>query len=295
MSPERLAPLALPALAVLRSLPALTAGVAVAAAVWAATSARGSWLIGFIDAYEARLEARLRRVHVFYGARRVMGGQAGAALATLAAAVVLDDGRWLTLLALVAVAPGAYLDRQLRARREALEEQLDGFVLALANALKASPNVGSALLSLRPSLDGPMRQELDLMAKELSLGTPLGEALTRMAARIGSRSADAAIGAVLVGRRLGGNLPEVLETTAGTLREMRRLDGVVRAKTAEGKAQLWVVGALPFALVMVLGALMPGFLDPLTESLAGGAVVTACVGLWLSAVVLARKILQVDA
>ena len=45
------------------------------------------------------------------------------------------------------------------------------------------------------------------------------------------------------GRQVGGNLPKVLETTAHTLREMKRLEGVIRTKTADGRMQLWVIGA----------------------------------------------------
>jgi hypothetical protein len=81
-----------------------------------------------------------------------------------------------------------------------------------------------------------MRQEVDLALKEMKVGSTLDQALLHMAARVGSRQLDSALSSILIGRQVGGNLPRVLETTAGTLREMRRLEGVVRTKTAGARA-----------------------------------------------------------
>ncbi|MBX3252394.1 MAG: type II secretion system F family protein, partial [Myxococcales bacterium] len=110
----------------------------------------------------------------------------------------------------------------------------------------------------------------------------------------GSRQLDSALSSILIGRQVGGNLPKVLETTAGTLREMRRLEGVVRTKTAEGKAQLWVIALMPFGLLLGLNVLWPGYFDPLTKSLVGYLIIIGCTSCWVASIVLARKVLNVD-
>src|SRR5688572_16251734 len=115
-----------------------------------------------------------------------------------------------------------------------------------------------------------------------------------MAARVGSRQLDSALSAILIGRQVGGNLPKVLETTASTLREMRRLEGVVRTKTAEGKAQLWVIALMPFAMLGGLNQLWPGYFAPLTSSIVGYIISTICATCWITSLVLARKVLNVD-
>ena len=61
-----------------------------------------------------------------------------------------------------------------------LETQLDTFLLALANALKASPSLGDALSACTILLRPPISQELELMLKENALGTPLDQAILGM-------------------------------------------------------------------------------------------------------------------
>jgi tight adherence protein B len=201
---------------------------------------------------------------------------------------------WWAILAMIAIAPTIYINIQRRKRVEKIEEQLDGFVLALANALKSTPSIGAAFNSVASVLQDPMKQEVELAIKEMKVGSSLDQALLHMAARVGSRQLDSALSAILIGRQVGGNLPKVLETTASTLREMRRLEGVVRTKTAEGRMQLWVIGVLPALLLVGLNVIWPGYFDPLQESAKGYAIIFISVVCWVAALVLARKVLAVD-
>ncbi|MGH7330906.1 MAG: type II secretion system F family protein, partial [Polyangiaceae bacterium] len=143
-------------------------------------------------------------------------------------------------------------------------------------------------------LTDPTRQEVDLCLKEMKVGSTLEQALIHMASRIGSRQVDTALSAVLIGRQVGGNLPKVLEQVATSLREMARLEGVLRTKTAEGKMQLYVLGALPLVLFMAMNYMFPGYFIPMTKSIGGQVVLFAAGIMWLSALVMARKILSVD-
>jgi tight adherence protein B len=160
--------------------------------------------------------------------------------------------------------------------------------------LKTTPSIGSALASVVPLLPDPTRQEVELAVKEMKVGSTLDQALLHMAARIGSRQVDSAHSAIHIGRQVGGNLARVLEQTASTLREMARLEGVVRTKTAEGKMQIAFLAALPIALVIGLNFMWPGYFAPLTHSIAGYVIVTVCGVMWIAAIIIARKILDVD-
>src|SRR5262249_17497802 len=120
------------------------------------------------------------------------------------------------------------------------------------------------------------------------------QALLSMTGRIGSRRLDTAVSAILVGRKVGGNVPEILETTAASMRELSRLEGMVRTKTAEGKAQIWVLALFPFALLVGFDKASPGYFDPLTETTIGYVCMGIGFFLWGASVVSARKILRVD-
>ncbi|MEM9190057.1 MAG: type II secretion system F family protein [Myxococcota bacterium] len=175
-----------------------------------------------------------------------------------------------------------------------IEEQLDTWLLLLANALKATPSLGEATAESAKIMRAPIGQELDLMLKEVKLGTPLDQAIMGMSDRIGSRSLAGALATILVGRQTGGDLSRILQESAATLREMARLEGVVRTKTAEGKTQAYVLGAIPFLLIGAIQMIDPNWLRPLGQTTLGFLIVVAAAILWVAAIFLARKILAVD-
>jgi tight adherence protein B len=86
----------------------------------------------------------------------------------------------------------------------------------------------------------------------------------------------------------------MLDSSAASLREFARLEGVVRTKTAEGKAQVFVIGVIPLPMVLGINALDSHFFEPLFGSFIGQLVISVALLLWLAAVLLARKILDVD-
>jgi tight adherence protein B len=244
--------------------------------------------------YIVFLERKLRLMFVWTSGNVIAAGQAAGIAAILALAVLVDLPYWYAFIVLVAVAPSVVIERMRQKRVELIDAQLDGFLLALANALKATPSLGDAFTSVQRLIAPPLQQEVELAVKEMRVGSTLDQAVLFMAGRIGSRQVDSALSALLIGRQIGGNLPKILDTTAGSLREMARLEGVVRTKTAEGKAQLWVLAIFPVVLMLAFNAVKDGYFDPLTQSITGYVVVTFALVFWISSLVVARRILDVD-
>ena len=166
--------------------------------------------------------------------------------------------------------------------------------MTLANALKATPSVGDAFTSLVPVVDEPLRSEITLATKQMRLGVVLEQSLLEMASRIGSRLFDTALASVLIGQRLGGNLPKILESSAGALRELFRLEGMMRAKTASGRIQMWVIGVAPIVFVTYFDQTDPTYFDPLMTTTPGMIILGAAIVAWVLALVLGRAILMVD-
>jgi len=130
--------------------------------------------------------------------------------------------------------------------------------------------------------------------REYELGTPLDEALQHFADRLPSKTVAGAVLAIKIARRSGGDLPRMLDNAGAALRELARLEGVVRSKTAEGKAQALVVGAIPVPLVLALHCGDPKYFAPLLQTFTGTLVIAGAAALWATAIVLSRKILAVD-
>jgi len=260
----------------------------------AAFGDRDSLVYRYWARYTSTIERKLRPMFIFTPGRVIAAGQLGVIFVLIVLELTVELPFFPLWIIAATFFPILQIESMRRKRLEAIEKQLDGFLLALSNALKAIPSVGAAFNSVIPILQSPMREEVDLASKEMKVGSTLDQALLHMAARIGSRQIDSALSAILIGRQVGGNLGRVLETTAASIREMARLDGVIRTKTAEGKMQLGVIAVMPFVLVLGLGYSSPGYFDPLLHTVSGYMATAVAGGCWVSALIWARKILAVD-
>lgn len=244
--------------------------------------------------YIAHLDRQLKLLFLASSGSRIAAGQIGALLFVVVAGPWLDIPYWYLGLIVIAAAPVLILKNKHAEHVRKLESQSDGLILGLANSLKTVPSPASALAALAPVLPIPMRLEIDRLLKEMRVGSTLEQALLNMSSRVRSPDLDAALSSLLIGLQVGGNLPVVLETTAATIREMMRLQGVVRTKTSESRAQLWVLALFPFVICYAFIALDPGYFTPLQGSLVGTLVTAVAVILWLASLMAARKILKVD-
>jgi tight adherence protein B len=286
-------------LSVLASAGAVKAAGIVAAATAAsftayATASRETALSRLWLRYVRHLDATLRMLFQPEIGRRIAIIQCVGAGAVIGVHLATAVPKWWLIVLVIAAGPELYLRRERKQRVERLEKQVDGFVVSLANSLKTVPSPAAALQATATILQQPTRQEIEYVLKEMRVGSTLEEALLAMSARVKSPWLDVTFSAVLIGLRVGGNLPVVLERTATTIREMNRLLGVVRSKTGEGRMQLWVLALFPFLIVFGFNAAQKGYFDPLQDSIVGQIAVGIAAVLWISSLLLARKVLSVD-
>jgi tight adherence protein B len=259
------------------------------------TVARGDTLLTrYYRRYVGYLDRSLRLLFLQGSGQRVAFGQLGALVVSVAVGMLLGAEYLLALVPLVLLAPRAYLSKKRRQHLKKLESQLDSLILTLANALKTVPSPAAALAQIVPVLPHPMCLEIDRALKEVRVGSTLEQAILNMSARLRSNEIDTALSALLIGLQVGGNLPRVLENTALTVREMNRLEGVVRTKTSEARAQLWVLALFPFAICMAFSALDPTYFDPLRQGATGTLVTSIALCFWCASILLARRIVRVD-
>jgi tight adherence protein B len=269
-------------------------GIAVFLAMLAVVGDAQGPVMRYWQRYCAFLERKLRLMFIWTPGWYVAMGQLVSGFAVIALHLAVGLEAWWLMLFLVVVGPPYYIERMRRKRVELIESQLDSFLTALANALKAVPSIGNAFISIQPLLPPPIQTEVELACKEMRVGSTLDQALLNMGGRVGSRQLDSALSSILIGRQVGGDMPRILETTAQTMREMARLEGVVQTKTAEGKAQLWVLAVVPFTLTAILNWMQPGFFEPLQDSFIGWIICVIAGICWLASLLVARKVLAVD-
>jgi tight adherence protein B len=264
------------------------------AAIAITALSRDTLLTRYYQQYAAHLDRTLRLIFMEGSGKRIAAVQSALIVAITGVGLWFGIPYWYGFIAAVAALPVVYLKRKRDEHVKKLEGQADGFILGLANSLKTVPSPAAALAALAPILPVPMRLEIDRVLKEMRLGSTLEQGIVNMTARLKSHELDTALSALLIGLQVGGNLPQVLEGTAATIREMARLQGVVRTKTSEARAQLWVLALFPFVICYGFASIDPAYFTPLQTTIVGTLITSVSFVLWLASLMVARKILKVD-
>ncbi|MFO1300399.1 MAG: type II secretion system F family protein [Burkholderiaceae bacterium] len=248
------------------------------------------------ERFERAVGARMRESFLFVDPSRLFALQhLLAALATLAAWTL--TGRWQVAL-LVALAAGALpslMLRRLRRRRlEAFRQQMPDLLMLVAGGLRAGSGLGQALAQAAAEIGLPARQELGLLLREQRLGVGLDDALAGLTRRVPIEETTLFASALRIGAEAGGSMAATLESLADATRRKLAIEGKIRALTAQGRLQAWVMGALPAVLAALLFLVEPTAMRALVDTWQGWVVSAVVVVLQAIGVALIRRIVSID-
>jgi tight adherence protein B len=175
------------------------------------------------------------------------------------------------------------------------------FIAALPDTLQLIAGSLSAGYSLAQSLDGvvnqgeqPISGEFGRALAESRLGVPIERTLEHVAERMDSEDFRWVVLAIQIQHKVGGNLAEVLQTVAQTMRERVQLHRHVRALSAEGRMSAYILGGLPVVFALYLLAARGEYLRPLYTTHMGLAMIGAALVLFLLGSVVMKKMIKVE-
>ncbi len=214
----------------------------------------------------ARADLRLRVAEYYY--LRV-----GLALGLCAILFLLRD----PLSALVGAVlgyfvPRIWVGRRIGGRLNAFNKQLPDTIVLLSNSLRAGSSFLQSIELVSRETPAPMGSEMGRVVREVNLGLGMEEALANMVRRIKSDDLDLMVTAIGVQQQVGGNLAEILDTIAFTIRERVRIKGEIRTLTAQGRYSGYLVAFLPIGIMITLNFINPEFMQPLFTELIGQAL-----------------------
>jgi tight adherence protein B len=249
--------------------------------------------------YQARYVApsmrQLADMFLFVEPRQLMLVNA-AAMALLGAVGFLAAGTFGAALLAAAgfFAPSAAVRLHRARRRARFDAQLKDALPQMANALRAGLTFQQSVEQVGRESPPPLRQELGLLTKEVKLGAAPDESLASMVARVGSEDLELVATSASIARQLGGNLAEMFDTIAATVRDRFRLEGRIRALTSQAKLQGAIVAALPLAVGLFLDWHRPDLMRPMFDHAYGYVLVGAIALLEAIGFLLIRKISRID-
>jgi tight adherence protein B len=220
-------------------------------------------------------------------------------VAAAAGALVAVIGGWMLFAPVIGLVLGlavpllvhVALDFLAGRRRKRFSDQMPDTLQILAGTLRAGHGLSQGIQTVGQEAESPTAEEFRRLTIETRLGRDLVEGLHGLADRVGGEDFQWVVQAVEIQRDVGGDLAEVLDTVASTIRDRTRIRQQVSALSAEGRMSAWVLMLLPFGLVGVMAVTNPDYLSPLFGSgighklLAVAAVLLLAGGLWLRRIV----------
>jgi tight adherence protein B len=183
--------------------------------------------------------------------------------------------------------------RARRQRLQKIEGQLPETADFLARAMLAGHSFNNVLQMVGSELPEPLSGEFRTAHEEINYGVPMHEALTNLASRIPLTDLRYLVIAVLIQREAGGNLAEILGNISHIIRERLKLLAQVRVLSAEGRMSAWVLGLLPFAVVLVMMLTNPGYISVLWTDPTGVRLLWYSVGMMVLGIFWLRRLIRI--
>jgi tight adherence protein B len=159
--------------------------------------------------------------------------------------------------------PRFWLGRRKGGRLNAFNKQLPDTITLIANALRAGSSFLQAIELVVRESRPPVSTEFGRVIREVNLGLPFEQALENMVRRVKSDDLELMATAISIQHTVGGNLAEILDSIAYTIRERVRIKGEIRTLTAQQRLSGYVVGFLPIGLAGFIYLAAPRFFDPM--------------------------------
>ena len=246
--------------------------------------------------FSAELRIKLDRAGMSLRTGEFVAGSAILVLAGYLVGTLLFGSVWIGMIfgILGGVLPLVLLSFKMGRRSKRMHAQLPDVLSILASSLRAGHSFLQSLDLVAQEIGEPSSVEYRRLLAELRLGRELNDSLDAMALRIGSEDFKWAIVAVKIQREVGGNLAEILDTVAATLREREAVRGQIKALSAEGRLSMYLLCGLPFAVAGYMMLVNPEYLSLLWTTNMGLVMLAVGGALMTLGIIWMRKVVKID-
>ncbi|MEQ8235607.1 MAG: type II secretion system F family protein [Syntrophomonadaceae bacterium] len=184
------------------------------------------------------------------------------------------------------IMPGFIIYWNKQKRAALLNEQVGESLTGMSNSLRAGYSFQQAMDLVSKESTGPLATEYRRTLREINLGITTEQALQNLIERANNDDMELMISAVLIQRSIGGNLAEVFDKIAETIRQRIRVKGEVKTLTAQGRISGLIIGLMPVVMIALLLLVDPKYINVLLTNktgwfLLGGAAISEMIGFYL--------------
>jgi tight adherence protein B len=249
-----------------------------------------------VGGFGERLDVQLERAAAPVRAAEFLMGSVLTAFGGVFLGAVLFRQFILVLIvgAVGAVVPWALVKYAIRKRGKKLHSQLADVLTILASSLRAGHSFMQALDTVAKEIPEPGKSEFGRVVAEIRLGRSVEDALNGMAERVGSYDFKWAVLAVNIQREVGGNLAEILDTVADTVRERDQIRGQVDVLTTEGRMSMYILTGLPITIAIYMILVNREYISLLVTTTPGRFMLITGISLLVVGMVWMKKIVKID-
>ncbi len=190
--------------------------------------------------------------------------------------------------------PAIWLGSKRSGRAKKIDGQMVEMLGMVSNSLKSGYGLMQSFEFTANQMDAPLGTELKRMLRDANLGMSAEDALQAMGDRIGSPDLEMVLTAVNIQRSVGGNLAEVLESVAFTMRERERIRGEIATLTSQQRMTGIVIGGLPVGMLLLFLLISPEYVGLLFTTNAGRVMLLAAVVLEFLGAFSMKRLLAID-
>jgi len=194
----------------------------------------------------------------------------------------------------VGTLPLFFVIRKRTARMRRFEEQFPESLEFVARSMRAGHAFSVSLEMIHREFQEPLAGEFRRTFEEHNLGLPLDVALQKLAKRIPSLDVHFFVSAVLLQKRTGGNLAEILDKLAYVIRERFKLRGKIRAISAHGRMTGAALSCIPIAVAVIMFYVNPDYVKFFFLDDVGNIMLVCAIGLQLIGYFIMRQIVKIE-
>ena len=190
--------------------------------------------------------------------------------------------------------PSWWLGNKKQGRMRRFEGQLVDLLGLLSNSLKSGYGLMQSFEFAARQMDAPISLELRRMLRDANLGLSAEDALNAMGDRIDSKDLEMVLTAINIQRAVGGNLSEILDQVAFTMRERERIRGEITTLTAQQRMTGIVIGGLPVFMFVLFMIMNPTYMGLLFTEMMGRIMLVGAVLLEVMGYFTIKKIMAIE-
>lgn len=195
---------------------------------------------------------------------------------------------------ILAATPLLYVMRCRARRMHKFEEMFPESLEFVARSMRAGHAFSVSIEMIHREFQEPLAGEFRRTFDEHNLGMPLDQALLKLAKRVPLLDVHFFVSAVLLQKRTGGNLAEILDKLAYVIRERFKLRGKIKAISAHGRMTGLALTAIPVGVAMMMLWVNPSYVTFFVEDEVGNIMLGVAIALQVVGYLIIRKIVTIE-